>query len=366
MRYQIGVPRKRKNYPALLSISPSSLISKRKERHVKLKIFTKKSKNIASPSSGLRTSSTFEFQLPIRLFGIFVIVKIRIPDITVNSSDLLGSLTPTKRLPRFLKTEIPTSASFNSIKKDLRGLGLHTVVRRLRCPNIGQCGVAIREKQRLRSSRTYGRSYQQVGVGYIVMTSVDRDDLPDGGASHFAKTIQQVKAKAPHILLEALTPDFAGPNQRASTSCVANSGLDVFAHNMETVERLTPSVRDRRAHFHQSLDTLRWAKETGPPGLITKTSIMLGVGEEDAEVVMTLKELRKNSVDVVTFGQYMRPTKRHMKVESYITPAKFEYWKTVAEQMGFLYVASGPLVRSSFKANELLKSSLGKRLLKKE
>ncbi|POW20543.1 hypothetical protein PSHT_03448 [Puccinia striiformis] len=345
-------------------------------------------------------------------------------DITVNSSDLLGSLTPTKRLPRFLKTEIPTSASFNSIKKDLRGLGLHTVCEEARCPNIGQCwggdkgeatatimlmGDTCTRACRFCAIKTSNRpppldpnepertaeAISKWGVGYIVMTSVDRDDLPDGGASHFAKTIQQVKAKyasmicvvltsglgqinspplwerldffrAPHILLEALTPDFAGPNQRASTSCVANSGLDVFAHNMETVERLTPSVRDRRAHFHQSLDTLRWAKETGPPGLITKTSIMLGVGEEDAEVVMTLKELRKNSVDVVTFGQYMRPTKRHMKVESYITPAKFEYWKTVAEQMGFLYVASGPLVRSSFKANELLKSSLGKRLLKKE
>ncbi|KNZ50095.1 lipoyl synthase [Puccinia sorghi] len=321
-------------------------------------------------------------------------------DITIQA-DQLTPLTPTKRLPRFLKTDIPTSASFNSIKKDLRGLGLHTVCEEARCPNIGQCwggdkgeatatimlmGDTCTRACRFCAIKTSNRpppldpnepertaeAISKWGVGYIVMTSVDRDgwlftfiyrtEVPL--ISH-KRSGRSRPSTAPHILLEALTPDFAGPNQRSSTSTVANSGLDVFAHNMETVERLTPSVRDRRAKFRQSLDTLRWAKETGPAGLITKTSLMLGVGEEDDEVISTLQGL-KNSVDVVTFGQYMRPTKRHMKVESYVTPAKFEYWKTVAEQMGFLYVASGPLVRSSFKANELLKSSLGKRLLKKE
>lgn len=223
------------------------------------------------------------------------------------------------------------------------------------------------------------------GVGYIVMTSVDRDDLVDGGAAHIAETVRKIKSKsvspplapglgadgawcrAPQILLEALTPDFAGPNQQASTALVATSGLDVFAHNMETVERLTPHVRDRRAGYRQSLSTLRWAKQAaiaqGRP-LITKTSLMLGLGEEDAEVMTTLADLRENDVDVVTFGQYMRPTKRHLKVDSYVPPDKFEHWAKVAEGMGFLYVASGPLVRSSFKAGELLRSAAGKRLVK--
>jgi lipoic acid synthetase len=132
---------------------------------------------------------------------------------------------------------------------------------------------------------------------------------------------------------------------------------------METVEARTPFVRDPRANFRQSLKVLEMAK-AAQPGLITKTSIMLGVGEEDHQIEETLQELRKVNVDVVTFGQYMRPTKRHMKVHSYVPPEKFDHWARVAEDMGFLYVASGPLVRSSFKANELLKSAAGKRLLK--
>lgn len=167
--------------------------------------------------------------------------------------------------------------------------------------------------------------------------------------------------RSPHILVEALTGDFQG--DRDCVAQVAQSGLDVYAHNMETVEARTPFVRDPRASFRQSLKVLQMAKEA-QPNLITKTSLMLGVGEEDHQVEETLHELRKANVDVVTFGQYMRPTKRHMKVHSYVLPEKFDHWAKVAEDMGFLYVASGPLVRSSFKANELLKSSAGQRLLK--
>ncbi|KAH9825305.1 hypothetical protein DFH28DRAFT_943425 [Melampsora americana] len=306
-----------------------------------------------------------------------------------------SSTSTTQRLPKFLKTEIPTSTSYNKIKSDLRGLNLHTVCEEARCPNIGQCwggekgeatatimlmGDTCTRACRFCAIKTSNRpppldpnepentaeAISKWGVGYIVMTSVDRDDLPDGGAHHIAETIQRIKSKAPQILLEALTPDFAGPNQSSSTSLIANSGLDVFAHNLETVERLTPSVRDRRANFQQSLTTLKFAKQFGPRGLITKTSLMLGLGEEDEEILETLRELRKIDVDVVTFGQYMRPTKRHMKVTEYITPDRFENWKSIAEQMGFLYVASGPLIRSSFKANELLKSSLGERLLRNQ
>jgi len=186
------------------------------------------------------------------------------------------------------------------------------------------------------------------GLGYIVLTSVDRDDLADGGAAHFAETIRKIKQKAPHILVEALTGDFAGNLNGVST--VAKSGLDVYAHNVETVEALTPVVRDRRATFRQSLRVLEHAKREGVR--ITKTSIMLGVGETKEQVLDALKELRKVDVDVVTFGQYMRPTKKHMKVDRYVDPTEFERWKEVADDMGFLYVASGPLVRSSYKAGE--------------
>ncbi|KAJ9122330.1 hypothetical protein QFC22_001751 [Naganishia vaughanmartiniae] len=201
------------------------------------------------------------------------------------------------------------------------------------------------------------------GLGYIVLTSVDRDDLVDGGAKHIAETISKIKQKAPHILVEALTPDFGGAEDQVKH--VALSGLDVFAHNVETVERCTPFVRDRRANFGQSLKVLEYAKrvsrEQGKE-LITKTSIMLGVGEEEEEVVEALRRLREAQVDVVTFGQYMRPTKRHMKVSRYVTPAEFDTWRTKAEQMGFLYVASGPLVRSSYKAGEFfLENVLKKR-----
>ena len=150
-----------------------------------------------------------------------------------------------------------------------------------------------------------------------------------------------------------MTGDFAGSLEQVSL--VANSGLDVYAHNIETVEALTPQVRDRRATFRQSLKVLEHAKKEGVQ--VTKTSIMLGVGETEDQVVDALRELRKVEVDVVTFGQYMRPTKRHMKVDRYVEPAEFERWKEVAEGMGFMYVASGPLVRSSYKVTALISSS---------
>lgn len=187
------------------------------------------------------------------------------------------------------------------------------------------------------------------GLGYVVLTSVDRDDLIDGGAHHFAETIRKIKFKAPTMLVEALTGDYAGDLEMAKL--VARSGLDVYAHNVETVEALTPNVRDRRATFRQSLAVLAAAKEAQPT-LITKTSIMLGLGETEDQLFAALKELRKVGVDVVTFGQYMRPTKRHMKVEEYVTPEVFEMWRVRALEMGFLYCASGPLVRSSYKAGE--------------
>ncbi|KAG6842559.1 hypothetical protein C0991_000085 [Blastosporella zonata] len=289
------------------------------------------------------------------------------------------------RLPSYLKTTIPSGASFSKIKKDLRGLNLNTVCEEARCPNIGDCwggkkdatetdgrnsatatimlmGDTCTRGCRFCSVKTSkapppldphepentAEAISRWGLGYIVLTSVDRDDLADGGAHHFAETIRKIKQKAPHILVEALTGDFAGSLDQVSL--VAKSGLDVYAHNIETVEELTPFVRDRRATFRQSLAVLEHAKKEGVR--ITKTSIMLGVGETEEQVMAALKELRKIDVDVVTFGQYMRPTKRHMKVDRYVDPAEFDTWKQVAEDLGFLYVASGPLVRSSYKAGE--------------
>ncbi|KAI0274605.1 mitochondrial Lipoyl synthase [Gloeopeniophorella convolvens] len=303
---------------------------------------------------------------------------------SVSERVVLGN-TNAPRLPSYLKTSIPTGASFNKIKKDLRGLGLHTVCEEARCPNIGDCwggkeGESPEDSKRaatatimlmgdtctrgcrfcsVKTSRAplpldphepenTAEAISRWGLGYIVLTSVDRDDIADSGAHHFAETIRKIKQKAPQTLVEALTGDMAGNLDHVSV--VAKSGLDVYAHNVETVEALTPFVRDRRATFRQSLKVLERAKREGVR--VTKTSMMLGVGENEDQVMGALRELRKVDVDVVTFGQYMRPTKKHMKVDRYVEPAEFDRWKQVAEDMGFLYVASGPLVRSSYKAGE--------------
>ncbi|KAI1104517.1 lipoic acid synthetase [Jackrogersella minutella] len=286
------------------------------------------------------------------------------------------------RLPEWLKTPIPAgNANVKKIKSDLRGLGLHTVCEEARCPNLSECwggdnkNAATATIMLMGDTCTRGCRFCSVktnrkpppldphepehtaealarwGLGYVVLTSVDRDDLADGGARHFAETIRKIKAKKPSLLVEALTGDFMGDLDMVRI--VADSGLDVYAHNVETVEGLTPYVRDRRATFRQSLKVLEHAKKIrGAEGIVTKTSIMLGLGEQEHELVDALKELRNVGVDVVTFGQYMRPTKRHLQVEKYVTPEEFEMWRQRALDMGFLYVASGPLVRSSYKAGE--------------
>ena len=173
--------------------------------------------------------------------------------------------------------------------------------------------------------------------------------LVDGGSAHIAKTISLLKQKNPALLVECLTPDFQGDLEHVRA--VAGSGLDVYAHNIETVEGLQRFVRDRRAGYRQSLSVLAFVKQSFPY-LITKTSIMLGCGETAEEVQQTLRDLRAAGVDVVTFGQYLRPTPKHMKVAEYVKPEEFERWQSEAEALGFLYVASGPLVRSSYKAGE--------------
>lgn len=298
------------------------------------------------------------------------------------------------RLPEWLKTPVPVGDNFKKIRNDLRGLNLHTVCEEARCPNISDCwggsskSAATATIMLMGDTCTRGCRFCSVktskapppldphepentaealsrwGLGYVVLTSVDRDDLADGGARHFAETILKIKQKAPTMLVEALTGDYAGDLEMVKL--VATSGLDVYAHNIETVEALTPFVRDRRAKFRQSLDVLRTAKES-KEGLITKTSIMLGLGEKEDQIWDALRELRKIDVDVVTFGQYMRPTKRHMKVEEYVTPAVFEMWRLRALDLGFLYCASGPLVRSSYKAGEaFIENVLKKRARKSD
>lgn len=193
------------------------------------------------------------------------------------------------------------------------------------------------------------------GLDYVVLTSVDRDDLEDGGSAHIAETIREIKERKPRIFVECLAPDFRG--NRDCISRIALSGVDVYAHNIETVEKLTPFVRDRRAEYRQSLKCLKTIKEINP-NLITKSSIMLGLGETDAEVEQTMKDLRDVDVDCVTLGQYMQPTKRHLSVIEYVTPEKFKHWELKGQDLGFLYTASGPLVRSSYKAGEFFISSI--------
>jgi len=189
----------------------------------------------------------------------------------------------------------------------------------------------------------------------FVLTSVDRDELEDQGSGHFAKTVSLLKQKNPNLIIECLTPDFRGNVEHIER--VATSGLDVFAHNLETVERLQRRVRDYRAGYKQSFDVLKIAKQA-KPSLLTKTSLMLGLGETHDEVVRTMEELRENDVDIVTLGQYLRPSLRHISLQKYVTPEEFEELGNKAKAMGFKYVASGPLVRSSYKAGELFVSGL--------
>uniref|UniRef100_A0A6P7FFQ5 Lipoyl synthase, mitochondrial n=1 Tax=Diabrotica virgifera virgifera TaxID=50390 RepID=A0A6P7FFQ5_DIAVI len=289
------------------------------------------------------------------------------------------------KLPPWLKRRIPTGTNYSKIKDQLRNLNLHTVCEEARCPNIGECwgggehGTATATIMLLGDTCTRGCRFCSVktsrtpplpdpnepentakaivswGLDYIVLTSVDRDDLPDGGSNHFAETVRNIKQKSNTILVECLVPDFRGNLDHVKI--ITESGLDVYAHNVETVEPLTQYVRDRRAKYRQSLATLQAAKEFNP-NLITKSSIMLGLGETDYEVEQTLKDLREHDVDCVTLGQYMQPTKRHLKVVEYVTPAKFQHWEKVGKELGFLYVASGPLVRSSYKAGEFFIASI--------
>ncbi|XP_073841906.1 lipoyl synthase, mitochondrial [Musca autumnalis] len=289
------------------------------------------------------------------------------------------------RLPPWLKTPIPVGKNFAKIKAQLRELKLATVCEEARCPNIGECwgggehGTQTATIMLMGDTCTRGCRFCSVktarnpppldalepvnvakavaswGLDYIVLTSVDRDDLPDGGSKHIAETVREIKQRNPNIFVECLVPDFRGDLNCVET--IAKSGLDVYAHNIETVEKLTPFVRDRRADYRQTLKVLTEAKKFNPK-LLTKSSIMLGLGESDQEVEQTMQDLRSADVDCLTLGQYMQPTKKHLKVIEYVTPEKFKSWEERGKELGFLYTASGPLVRSSYKAGEFLITSI--------
>jgi len=280
--------------------------------------------------------------------------------------------------PKWLRASPADSENYHKLRKTVRELGLATVCEEARCPNIGECWGGGKDQTAtatimiMGDTCTRGCRFCSVktsrkpppldvdepekvsdaivkwGLDYVVLTSVDRDDLEDQGSNHFRQVIQKLKEKKPDLLVEALTPDFQG--NQILIHALATSGLDVFAHNVETVKRLTPKVRDRRANYDQSLGVLKYAKTVG--NCLTKTSLMLGLGESEEDLMTTLEDLRAIDVDVVTFGQYLQPTRRHLPVKKYVTPEEFDEWKIKAEKMGFKYVASGPLVRSSYKAGE--------------
>jgi lipoic acid synthetase len=277
------------------------------------------------------------------------------------------------RKPEWLRVRAPSGENYTKVKQSLRSLELHTVCEEARCPNISECwgaGTATimimgdicsrgcrfcavnsgrpvlldaDEPQRV------ANAIKEWGLRYVVITSVCRDDLKDGGAEHVAKTIKAIKVLCPKIIVESLIPDFGGNED--SIKKVIESKPAVISHNMETVNRLTPRVRDARASYAQSLLVLKKIKNIDST-IYTKSSIMLGLGENEQEIIQTIKDLRSVGVNILTMGQYLQPNPKYLPVFEYITPEKFNWFKKIAEQMGFVYVASGPLVRSSYRAGE--------------
>ncbi len=284
------------------------------------------------------------------------------------------SLPVKARKPAWLKVRPPGGERYAWLKEQRSSLELATVCEEARCPNIGECwsgGTATfmvmgsictrgcrfcavntnRNGKPLDSDEPakLARTIAAMELEYIVVTSVDRDDLPDQGASHFAACVQSVKAASPSTKVEILHPDFSGRTDLVDV--VARSGAEVLAHNIEVVRRLTKRVRDGRCGYDQSLAVLARAKETAPERF-TKSSIMVGLGETEDEVAGCMADLRAAGVDFLTVGQYLRPTERHIAVEEWVTPEQFARYEELGRELGFLYVASGPLVRSSYKAGE--------------
>jgi lipoic acid synthetase len=282
----------------------------------------------------------------------------------------------TGRKPTWLRAPMPAGAAFDTVKDIVKEHRLQTVCEEAKCPNIGECwnagtatlmlmGAVCTRACRFCSVDTgnprgwldteepanSAHTVQLMKLRYVVLTSVNRDDLDDGGAAHFAACIREIKRVNPSTAVEALTPDFQG--NLADVETVVDSGLEVFAQNVETVRRLTHPVRDPRAGYEQTLNVLRHAKQFRP-GVLTKTSLMLGLGETDAEIEEALRDIRAVGVDIVTLGQYLRPTPNHLSIERWVTPEEFEQYREFALGLGFLECVAGPLVRSSYRAERAL------------
>jgi lipoic acid synthetase len=282
----------------------------------------------------------------------------------------------TLRKPPWLRVPLGAGAGFSAVKNIVREHRLSTVCEEAKCPNIGECwnagtatimlmGAVCTRACRFCAVDTgnprgwldaeepenVARSVELMGLKYVVLTSVNRDDLSDGGAAHYAAAVRAIKRRTPATAVEALTPDFQGVMSDVRT--VLDSGLDVFAQNVETVERLTHPVRDPRAGYAQTIDVLRAAKAYRP-AILTKTSLMLGLGESDAEIRQTMLDLRAARVDILTLGQYLRPTPNHLEVRRFVAPRQFDEYRDWALEMGFLECVSGPLVRSSYRAEQAL------------
>ncbi|HHQ15002.1 MAG TPA: lipoyl synthase [Chromatiales bacterium] len=283
---------------------------------------------------------------------------------------------PVERKPEWLRARLPTGAGFAEVRRNVREHRLSTVCEESICPNMGECWnagtatIMLMGRVCTRACRFCAvdtgnpagwldadepehaaKSVRLMGLRYVVLTSVDRDDLPDGGAAHYAACIAAIKASSPDTAIEALTPDFAG--DPAAVQTVVEAPLMVFAHNLETVCRLTSRVRDPRAAYAQSLAVLGIAKRHRPD-LLTKSSLMLGLGETDDEICAAMDDLRERGVDLLTLGQYLRPTVNHLPVERFVHPDQFALYREWGLQRGFTEVVSGPLVRSSYRAEQAL------------
>ena len=290
--------------------------------------------------------------------------------------------------PQWLKIKPPTQ-KFDDVKQTLREYGLVTVCEEAHCPNASECwsgGTATfmvlgdtctrgcrfcavpkaREGKPLdpNEPQKIAQVVQKWGLKYVVITSVDRDELADQGANHFAECIRQVKSLNPTVFVEVLIPDFRG--DESLLKIVLDAGPNVLAHNIETTRSLQKKVRDYRAGYEQSLGVLKKAKEI-KPGIFTKSSIMLGLGETDEEVLQTMDDLRAAGTDFLTIGQYLQPSKRHYRLREFVSPDKFKYFEEKAIEKKFLYAASGPFVRSSYRAGEyFIKNALKKNVLKSQ
>lgn len=281
--------------------------------------------------------------------------------------------------PKWLRARMPAGAKFSEVRQTVRDHRLSTVCEESMCPNIGECWnhgtatIMVMGSVCTRACRfcavdtgnprgwldkeepeNTARAVKLMGLRYVVVTSVDRDDLPDGGAGHYADCVRAIKKMNPLTAVEALTPDFNGV--KADVEKVVDSGLDVFAQNVETVKRLTHPVRDPRAGYEQTIGVLAHAKRYRPD-ILTKTSLMLGLGESDREILETMDDLRKAEVDILTLGQYLRPTPNHLAIERYVTPDEFESYRREGLDKGFVEVVAGPLVRSSYRADRVLQKN---------